>query len=196
MELTSTLTLLKNCRDCSLCDSRTQVVLPYIANPYKLFIVGEAPGRDEDTQGEPFVGRSGKYFFNLLKEVGISREECYITNVVKCRPPNNRTPLPVEISSCSQWLDNELITFKPTIILSLGKIPTEKLLGRKVTMQSVRGKLEGNVFPIYHPASSMRNTKLKELTRKDLALVAQWIEQDTSNVKVAGSNPARGANEG
>jgi uracil-DNA glycosylase family 4 len=136
-------------------------------------IVGEAPGEDEDSIGEPFVGRSGKLLNKLLTEANISREVIYITNSVRCRPPHNRLPSPEEISACKIWLWREIQLIQPKVIMPLGHVPSTLLLKKSLTM----GKMKGNVYeldyckaklmPWYHPSYLLRQgSKLDEDTVK------------------------------
>src|ERR1700689_3562401 len=117
------------CTKCPLAEGRTQVVFG-VGNPQAaLLFVGEAPGRDEDLAGEPFVGRSGKLLDRLMfEEIGITRQSCYIANVVKCRPPNNRDPAPVEIESCRPWLEEQIRLISPKVTVTLGNFATRLLL--------------------------------------------------------------------
>ena len=123
--------------------------------------VGEGPGRDEDLQGEPFVGRSGKLLDKLMhQEIGIDRTGCYIANVVKCRPPNNRDPLPDEIEACRPWLEEQLDIIAPAVIVTLGNFATKLLLSSTDGITKLRGRAYpyrgGHLVPTYHPAAALR----------------------------------------
>src|SRR5580704_17452816 len=123
--------------------------------------VGEGPGRDEDLAGEPFVGRSGKLLDKLmLQEIGIDRSSCYIANVVKCRPPNNRDPLPDEISACRPWLESQLELIDPKVVVTLGNFATRLLLDTTEGISRLRGRSypyrRGHLVPTYHPAAALR----------------------------------------
>ena len=148
----------------------------------RLMIVGEAPGRTEDEGGAPFIGRSGRLLFTLLKEeVGLTREECYVTNVVKCRPPANRTPTPKEIETCRPWLIEQLDRVAPRFILTLGNTA-----GRAIfAYPSGIGQVHGHVYrsgqikgvPTYHPAAALRGgPSVVEVMRADLAVVRRLLE--------------------
>jgi uracil-DNA glycosylase len=149
------------CTRCGLANGRTQVVFG-VGNPEAdLMFIGEGPGRDEDIQGEPFVGRSGKLLDKLmLQEVGIDRSKCYIANVVKCRPPNNRDPKPDEIEACRPWLETQLDLIHPTVVVTLGNFATRFLLDSTLGISKLRGRSypyrDGFLVPTYHPAAALR----------------------------------------
>ncbi|NPA41668.1 MAG: uracil-DNA glycosylase [Aquificae bacterium] len=157
----------KDCTKCPLHKSRTQVVFGD-GNPYSpVVFVGEAPGEEEDIQGRPFVGRAGKYLNRKIEEVlGLKREEVYITNVCKCRPPGNRKPTSAEISACFPYLKKELEIIKPKVICCLGATAGEGILGKKFSITKVRGQTfpypydpSIKVFLTYHPAYILRNPR-------------------------------------
>jgi len=157
----------RECTKCELHKNRTQVVFGD-GNPYSpVVFVGEAPGEEEDIQGKPFVGRAGKYLNKKIEEVlGLKREEVYITNVCKCRPPGNRKPTPAEINACFPYLKKELEIIKPKIICCLGATAGEGILGKKVSITKVRGKTVTypydtniKVLLTYHPAYILRNPR-------------------------------------
>src|ERR1700735_2063176 len=128
------------CTRCRLAEGRTQVVFGVGDPGSSLLVVGEAPGREEDLQGEPFVGRSGKLLDRLmLEEIGLTRAECYIANVVKCRPPNNRDPAPNEIASCRPYLEEQITLIEPAVIVTLGNFATRLLLDRTEGIRDLRG---------------------------------------------------------
>jgi uracil-DNA glycosylase len=149
------------CTKCPLAKGRTQVVFG-VGNPdADLMFVGEGPGRDEDLAGEPFVGRSGKLLDKLmLQEIGIDRTRCYIANVVKCRPPNNRDPLPLEIDTCRPWLESQLEVIDPKVVVTLGNFATKLLLDSTLGISKLRGRSypfkSGHLVPTYHPAAALR----------------------------------------
>jgi uracil-DNA glycosylase family 4 len=150
-----------SCTKCPLAAGRTQVVFG-VGNPEAdLMFVGEGPGRDEDLAGEPFVGRSGKLLDKLMiQEIGIDRSSCYIANVVKCRPPNNRDPLPLEIEACRPWLESQLEIIDPTVVVTLGNFATKLLLDSTIGISKLRGRSypyrRGHLVPTYHPAAALR----------------------------------------
>jgi uracil-DNA glycosylase len=150
------------CTRCPLSAHRTQVVFG-VGDPHAdLMFVGEAPGRDEDLQGEPFVGRSGKLLDRLvLEELGIDRSHFYIANVVKCRPPDNRDPKAEEIASCRPYLEAQLQSIAPMVVVTLGNFATKLLLDTDLGITKVRGRSyplgELQLVPTYHPAAALRS---------------------------------------
>jgi uracil-DNA glycosylase len=149
------------CTRCPLASTRTQVVFGVGDPSAELMFVGEGPGRDEDLAGEPFVGRSGKLLDKLMRqEVGLDRSSCYIANVVKCRPPGNRDPLPAEIESCRPYLESQLDLIDPAVVVTLGNFATRLLLETSEGIRRVRGRAypfrRGHLVPTYHPAAALR----------------------------------------
>ena len=149
------------CTLCPLAEGRTQVVFG-VGNPTAdLLFVGEGPGREEDLAGEPFVGRSGKLLDRLMaEEIGVTRADCYIANVVKCRPPNNRNPAPLEIEACRPYLEEQIAIIKPAVVVTLGNFATQLLLGTTEGIRKLRGSVyvygNGHLVPTYHPAYVLR----------------------------------------
>ena len=151
--------IIKSCNSCRLCETRTQIVNPIGPKDAKVILIGEAPGADEDKGGEPFIGRSGKLLFKLLEEeLGITREECYITNTVKCRPPNNRKPKKDEIEACSSILKLELDYSKVPVIITLGRTAGDNLINYQ----------NKKVYKTLHPAAVLYRTSLMSKIREDL----------------------------
>jgi uracil-DNA glycosylase family 4 len=149
-----------SCVKCRLSAGRTQVVFG-VGNPHaELMFIGEAPGFHEDKQGEPFVGAAGQLLTTLLGEIGLQRSDVYIANVIRCRPPANRDPMPDEIESCKPWLDQTLELVNPRIIMTLGNFATRFILDRPVGITRVRGErfhVDGRiVIPTFHPAAILR----------------------------------------
>jgi DNA polymerase len=149
------------CTQCDLCETRTQVVFGVGSPKADLMFVGEAPGANEDLQGEPFIGRSGKLLDTLVaEELGMDRSQFYIANVVKCRPPNNRDPKPVEIDACWGWLQRQIELIDPKVIMTLGNFSTRTLLQTKVGITQLRGRVHpfGDrwLVPTFHPAAALR----------------------------------------
>ena len=171
--------VLKCCK-CRLCDNRTNVVFGEGNPRTKLMFVGEAPGEQEDLQGRPFVGRAGQLLTKFLNLFGISRESVYITNIVKCRPPGNRNPLPDEISTCYPFLERQIELISPDVILCLGAFSTRTILNlpEKATISRLRGKpqkvkfgkKEITVVPTFHPAYLLRNRRGEPEFQKDLEM--------------------------
>ncbi len=152
-----------SCRRCPLSAGRTTVVFGEGSPTADLMVVGEGPGREEDLQGRPFVGRSGQLLDRLLfEELGLERGAVYIANVVKCRPPGNRDPLPEEIDACRSWLESQLDLIGPKVILTLGNFATRSLLGTPEGIRRVRGRVYPAarpgvaIVPTYHPAAALR----------------------------------------
>ncbi len=163
------------CQNCELAGGRTNVVFG-AGNPNaRLMFVGEAPGRDEDIQGVPFVGRSGQLLNKILEAAGIERDDVYIANIIKCRPPSNRTPFTNEIEACIPYLGRQVSLIDPRVICTLGLPATQTLLGIRGSMGSLRGKIyvEGNVkvIPTYHPAAALRDPKYKRPIWDDIQLI-------------------------
>jgi uracil-DNA glycosylase len=142
-------------------------------------IIGEAPGQNEDQQGLPFVGAAGKLLNQLLAGIGLAREEVYITNIVKCRPPGNRDPLPQEVSSCSAYLDRQVELIRPAVILLLGRHALQRILPGAPGISRVHGQLiERNdraYVPLYHPAAALYNSFLVDTLEQDFRRVQKYI---------------------
>jgi DNA polymerase len=164
-----------DCTRCKLCEKRTNIVFG-VGNPKaELVFVGEGPGRDEDMQGEPFVGRAGQLLTQMIEAMGLQRSDVYICNVVKCRPPENRLPEKDEIEICSPFLLRQLDTVKPKIIVALGSCAVQMLLQTKQGITGLRGKFfpfrGTKLMATYHPAYLLRNPPAKPDVWKDLQLV-------------------------
>lgn len=161
----------ENCRKCSLWESRTNLVFGEGDVNSLIMFIGEAPGFHEDQQGKPFVGAAGKLLTELIESLGIKRENVYIANVLKCRPPNNREPLPEEIKACFPILQRQVEIINPKIICTLGRYAAYAILGHTVNMSSSHGKyyeVNGRkIFVTYHPAAALYHGKLLEEVRKD-----------------------------
>ncbi len=167
------------CKSCPLHESRTNVVFG-VGNPAaELMLIGEAPGRDEDLQGEPFVGAAGKLLDRILKAMDLSREEVFIANLLKCRPPRNRDPLPEEIQSCWSFLEKQIEMVRPTVICTLGGFASRTLLGMPVPLGRLRGRIHRykgiDVVPTYHPAALLRHPAWKRPTWEDMQVVMKLL---------------------
>lgn len=168
------------CEACGLCKGRRNAVFGHGGQPTRWLVVGEAPGEQEDRQGQPFVGRSGQLLDAMLSSVSMSRErDVFITNVIKCRPPGNRNPKPEEIAACSPYLMRQIALLKPERILVLGRFAAQTLLGTDATIGSLRGRIhqlktdEGLEIPVvvsYHPAYLLRSPSEKARAWQDLRL--------------------------
>lgn len=172
---------IKNCQKCSLAKTRTNFVFG-VGNPdAKIMFIGEAPGGEEDKLGIPFVGRAGKLLDRILEAVGMRRGDVYIANVLKCRPPENRDPLPVEIDVCLPYLLRQIEIINPKIICCLGRISAGALLKTKLPMNKLRGqvyKFRGIPLVItYHPAAILRNESLKRPVWEDFQLMAKLMRE-------------------
>lgn len=176
--------IIRNCKKCRLHEHRTNPV-PGEGDPCaKLVFIGEAPGRNEDLQGRPFVGSAGKLLTKLLNDNGFSREEVFITNIVKCRPPNNRDPKEDEVLACFGYLVRQLEVIQPEIIVLLGRHSTKHVLRyfgiRAESIMSIRGRIyrararwgEVIIVPTLHPAAALYNPKLKSLLERDFKEIA------------------------
>lgn len=163
------------CQRCQLANSRTKAVPGYGNIQAITMFVGEGPGFDEDRQGRPFVGRSGQFLTEMLKSVGIQREDVYITNVVKCRPPNNRDPLPEELAACSDYLTRQVELINPRIIVTLGRFSMQRWLpGAAITKVhgQVRNIGRGRVvLAMFHPAAALRNPQWRDEFAKDIQIL-------------------------
>jgi len=167
------------CRRCPLCDGRTQTVFG-VGNPEaRVLIVGEAPGKNEDLQGEPFVGAAGKYLNELLAIAGLSREDVYIANVLKCRPPSNRDPRPEEIQACTPFLREQTRTINPEYIVTLGNFSTKFILKTERGITRLHGQVtmagRFKVFPIFHPAAALYDSKKREALENDFATLGELL---------------------
>lgn len=170
---------------CPLVAHRTQVVFGSGNADAELMFVGEAPGAEEDRQGKPFVGRAGKLLDRLLEEIGLSREETFVANVLKCRPPGNRDPLPEEIQECSPYLFRQVALIEPLVICTLGNFSTKLLTGEPTGITKAHGRpqtrelggLEVELYPIFHPAAALRTDAVRELLREDFARLPGLLEE-------------------
>lgn len=171
-----------SCTKCALSAGRTQVVYG-VGDPHaELMFVGEGPGFYEDKQGEPFVGAAGKLLNRMLAEVGIERSDVYIANVVKCRPPGNRDPLPEEIEACTPWLEEQIESIDPKVIATLGRFAGAFILERPISITRIRGqrfeRLGRVVIPTLHPAAVLRGgEKQVDLLRDDFRTMMQVLSE-------------------
>ena len=174
------------CTKCRLAETRTQVVFGNGNSDADLMFVGEGPGAEEDRQGLPFVGRAGGLLTQLLGEIGLTREDVFVTNCVRCRPPGNRDPQPDEIEACRGWLDSTVDLVEPSVIATLGNFATKLLTGNPTGITKVRGapqlhELAGrtvHMFPLLHPAAALRNPSLVETLRGDFATLRELLESE------------------
>jgi uracil-DNA glycosylase family 4 len=168
---------LRDCTRCGLCAGRTQVVFGTGSAHARLMFVGEGPGFHEDRQGEPFVGAAGKLLTELLGQIGLARADVYIANVVKCRPPDNRDPLPDEIEACSPHLMQQIAIIRPAVICTLGRFATKLLADTELSMTAIHGKAKPReiagvdlvVFPVFHPAAALYTPSNRQMLEQDFA---------------------------
>jgi uracil-DNA glycosylase len=171
------------CERCSLAQTRTQVVFGAGSPTAELMFVGEAPGFHEDKQGVPFVGAAGKLLGKLLEGIGLSRDDVWIANVLKCRPPGNRNPLPEEIEACEPHLWRQIELIQPRLIATLGNFATKLLTGKPDGITQVHGReqevvLGGNVvtlYPIFHPAAALYTPRMLQVLEEDFARIPQLL---------------------
>lgn len=167
------------CKKCALCETRTQIVFGDGNPQARVLIVGEAPGKNEDIQGKPFVGAAGKYLNELLGYAGLKREDVYIANILKCRPPDNRNPNPDEIEQCTPYLREQTRTINPDFIVTLGNFSTRFILKTEVGITQLRGTLQQagkfKVFPIFHPAAAIYDQKKKETMEQDFRRLGELL---------------------
>lgn len=171
----------RNCTDCPLHQGRTNAV-PGEGNPSAmLMFIGEGPGFHEDRQGRPFVGPAGQLLDGLLASIGTNRSEVFIANMVKCRPPDNRDPVPAEISACQKYLDRQIELINPKLIVTLGRFslgrffPGESITRARGTLRQKDGQ---SIFPVLHPAAALRRPELRKTLVDDFRTIAELLESD------------------
>lgn len=169
------------CTKCRLSATRNHVVFGEGDPEAQLFVIGEAPGAEEDLQGRPFVGRSGQLLDKILQAIGFERRMVYIGNIIKCRPPGNRNPLADEIECCKPWLMEQLEAVRPKMILLLGKVAANTILGNTLSMGAMRGRIiQWNGFECvvtYHPAALLRNPNWKRLCWEDVQMLRHRYDE-------------------
>ncbi len=174
-----------SCTKCALAETRTTVVFGVGSPKADVMLIGEAPGFNEDQEGEPFVGAAGHLLDRLLSEIGLSRQEVYIANVLKCRPPNNRDPLQGEIDACKGYLLEQIKLVEPRVVVTLGNFSTKLLLRTDVGITKLRGQVvdwwQGiQLIPTYHPAAALRGgDKVEDAMQADFVLVRAVIDRPT-----------------
>lgn len=166
---------LGDCQRCALAEGRHHVVFGEGNANAILMFVGEAPGRDEDLQGRPFVGRAGELLTRIIAAIGLRREDVYIANILKCRPPNNRDPQPTEVATCCPFLFRQIQVIRPRLIVALGKFAAHTLLNTSEKISQLRGRFyaygDAKLMPTYHPASLLRNPGFKKNVWEDMKMV-------------------------
>lgn len=174
---------LQGCRRCKLCEARTTIVFGSGNPAADLVVIGEGPGADEDAQGKPFVGRAGQLLTKMLESVQLSRDEVYICNAVKCRPPSNRNPEPDELAACAPFLAAQLAVIQPKVVLALGSVATQALLRTKEPIGKLRGRVHpygaAVLIPTFHPAFLLRNPgqEYKRMAWEDLKLAKREYDR-------------------
>ncbi len=172
-----------SCTDCRLSETRTQVVFGVGSPKARVMFVGEAPGANEDEQGEPFVGAAGQLLDRLIEEIGLSRSEVYITNVLKCRPPNNRDPKPDEIESCKGYLATQMELVEPEVVVTLGNFATKLILRTETGITKMRGQIYDwwrgiQVVPTFHPSAALRGASdVTDAMQADFVLVRSVLDR-------------------
>lgn len=172
--------IIGDCKRCKLCEQRSNIVFG-VGNPgADLMFIGEGPGRDEDIQGIPFVGRAGQLLTKIIEAMSYKREYVYIANIVKCRPPNNRNPEPDEVETCIPFLIRQVELIKPKCIVCLGSVAAQNLLGTEAKITGMRGKFKEwqkiPVMPTYHPAFLLRNPNMKKPVWEDMQAVMKRMK--------------------
>lgn len=173
------------CADCSKCGlaaTRNNIVFG-AGNPHaNVMFIGEAPGKNEDLKGEPFVGAAGKLLNEMLERVGIPREDIYIANICKCRPPKNRNPRAEEIEACTPWLHEQVASIHPTVIVTLGNFATRFILDTKEGITGLRGRVHAagplRVIPMFHPAAAIYDPSKVDAIAADFELLKSLLDRD------------------
>jgi len=177
---------LQDCIRCKLCDSRTNLVFGAGNVEADLVFVGEGPGADEDKEGFPFVGAAGVMLTKMIRCLGYEREQIYICNVVKCRPPGNRNPAPEEMAQCKQFLYAQLDMIKPKVVCALGAVAANLLTNRQDIISKMRGKVFKNgelvIVPTFHPAYIYRSYSKKKYVWEDLKLIESLLKEEEKEI--------------
>jgi uracil-DNA glycosylase family 4 len=185
-DLASLNKVVKKCKKCNLHKTRQNTVFGEGDPDSDIMIIGEAPGREEDEVGRPFIGRAGKLLNEFLKSIGLNRDLVFIVNTIKCRPPENRDPEIVEINACSDYLDQQINIIKPKVLVLLGKIAANRLLGEDIPMSELRlkkffiDKYDIPIIVFYHPAYILRSPSQKKKVWDDLQYLKGIIDSNVS----------------
>jgi uracil-DNA glycosylase len=189
------------CAKCNLCKGRTKAVPGEGKPDAKILFIGEGPGFHEDRQGRPFVGPAGQFLDELLESINLKRADVFITNVVKCRPPNNRDPLPEEIDACDNYLDQQIAALNPQVIVTLGRYSMAKFFGNE-KISAIHGrarKKDGYIcIAMYHPAAGLHQASLKDVIRNDfkkIPIVIAEAERLTAEAPPKTAEPAKSREE-
>ena len=177
----------RGCTRCGLCRGRSQTVFGSGNRHAELMLIGEAPGAEEDRQGQPFVGRAGQLLTRMLTVIHIQREEVYITNTVKCRPPENRKPTPTEQAACRSYLERQIALVRPKLLVALGGVAAQALLQTEQTISRLRGEIHAYhlarlpaslpLIATYHPAFLLRSPQYKKDARADLDRIRAFLDE-------------------
>ncbi|MBN1658824.1 MAG: uracil-DNA glycosylase [Anaerolineae bacterium] len=191
-EFTELYDQIRGCQKCVLAQGRTHAVPGEGPENAEILFIGEAPGFHEDRQGRPFVGAAGKFLEELLDKIGMKREQVYIANVVKCRPPGNRDPQPGEIEACRPYLDRQIELLRPKLIVTLGRFSMERYFpGASISRIHGQPKRVGNViyYPMFHPAAALHQPRWRTLVEQDILKVPELLAR-IEDVEEAGEEPA------
>ena len=175
------------CQRCGLAKARNRVVPGEGAENAELVFIGEAPGWHEDQQGRPFVGPAGQFLEELLDSIGLTREQVYICNVIKCRPPGNRDPLPLEIQACREWLDRQLSLLHPRMIITLGRYSMARyFLGESISKVHGKERKQGELiyYAMYHPAAALHQQSLRPIIQSDMLRIPGLLADATKTPEV------------
>ncbi len=169
---------IRGCTACELCRSRTHAVPGEGNYGARVMLIGEAPGYHEDQKGRPFIGNSGKFLSELVEKAGMKREDVFITNVVKCRPPGNRDPMPDEIAACSAYLDAQIDLIDPDVVITLGRFSMQRwFAGDRISKVHGEPRPEGKrlIVPMFHPAAALHNPSLRSTIEEDFARIPKIL---------------------
>lgn len=192
-----------SCTKCALAQGRTQVVFGSGSPDADLMFVGEAPGFHEDQQGVPFVGQAGKLLDKLLAGIGMTRADVFVANVLKCRPPGNRDPLPDEIAACEPHLFRQIELIEPKLVATLGNFATKLLSGSPTGITRVHGHPQEvtlgtrtvTLYPIYHPAAALYTPSMLKVLEEDFARIPELLDRVVDNPEPSAAEPARTTDE-
>lgn len=181
------------CTQCELSEQRERTVPGSGAADADIMIIGEAPGYNEDKQGLPFVGAAGGVLTELLAGIGLRREDVYITNMVKCRPPSNRDPQAAEMSACADYLDRQIALIDPKVIVTLGRFSFGKFFpGRSISRERGKPRMWNGrmIYPMYHPAATLHNPRLRPALESDFRNLPEMVEEVIAMTEMGGADGA------
>ncbi len=182
----------RRCRRCRLARTRRRAVPGEGRPDADIMFVGEAPGGEEDAQGRPFVGAAGRLLTNLLRSIGVDREQVFITNIVKCRPPGNRDPLPEEIEACNEYLLTQIALIKPKIICALGRFAAQTLIAKNLSISREHGKprrMSGILYiPIFHPAAALHQARYVDALEADFRALRGILDGELKRERTGGDD--------